>query len=80
MQKINFNVRIHILHYKRKSVNFIYRPERFSNWPAEKWKNLSDPNWEIQKEPSKKSCFIKNYDYEKANYSIKKSKTNSIPL
>jgi len=70
---------LNMIFYRADTDYWCKRPERFSNWPAEKWKNLSDPNWEIQKEPSKKSCFIKNYDYEKIDI---EDSTNfsSLPL
>ena len=33
----------------------------------ERWKDLSNPDWRNETEPSKKSCYIRNYDYDNVN-------------
>ena len=48
---------------------YLIRPDKFSDWSVENWKNLSHPNWMTETESSKKSCYIKNYDYEKVELS-----------
>ena len=49
---------------KKYLETIIFRPEKFSEWSVDKWKDLSDPDWRNQTEPSKKTCFVKNYDYD----------------
>eukprot|EP00092_Neocalanus_flemingeri_P007851 GFUD01008476.1.p1 GENE.GFUD01008476.1~~GFUD01008476.1.p1 ORF type:complete len:593 (+),score=112.20 GFUD01008476.1:105-1883(+) len=56
---------LNMIFYRAETDYWCKRPEKFSDWSVEKWKDLSDPNWRNQTESSKKSCYIKNYDYDK---------------
>eukprot|EP00090_Calanus_glacialis_P000129 TRINITY_DN10082_c0_g1_i1.p1 TRINITY_DN10082_c0_g1~~TRINITY_DN10082_c0_g1_i1.p1 ORF type:complete len:591 (-),score=101.96 TRINITY_DN10082_c0_g1_i1:22-1794(-) len=55
---------LNMVFYRADTDFWCTRPEKFSEWSVDKWKDLSDPDWRNQTEPSKKTCFVKNYDYD----------------
>ena len=64
---------IHLIHALDEfclSYLTLFRPPQFQDWPIEAWKNLSNPQWREETDPSSKSCRIKNYDYDKVRNNV----------
>jgi len=55
--------------YRAETDYWCQRPTQFENVSIDAWKNLTNPGWTEEKDPSNKFCRMKNYDYSKISVS-----------
>jgi len=60
---------LNMIFYRADTDYWCKRPPQFQSWSVEAWRNFSNPNWQEEKDPANRSCYVKNYDYQQLTLS-----------
>jgi len=55
---------LNMIFYRAETDFWCARPEKFSSWSVERWRNLTYPGWENKTDKAQTSCYIRNIDYD----------------
>jgi len=55
---------LNMIFYRADTDFWCARPEKFSSWSVERWRNLTYPGWGNKTNQAQTSCYIRNIDYD----------------